>query len=98
MREVWDGLRFGFETHSSHFRGRDPRCVDVLVVGVHDWPECPVRVIELKRVKPYDKTEWGDGGEGSGPKYDVPYQRAGAPGWLEPKASVGVGGCEGPGS
>jgi hypothetical protein len=39
-----------FEFKSSHFRdqGHDPKGCDLVVCWEHDWPKCPVRVLELR--------------------------------------------------
>jgi hypothetical protein len=39
-----------FELRSSNFRWHrhDPANCDVIVCWDHDWPECPIEVIELK--------------------------------------------------
>ncbi len=41
-----------FEFKSSNFRehGHDPAECDLIVCWEHDWPECPIEVIELKSV------------------------------------------------
>jgi len=49
-RDEWERVRIEFEYYSSHFRdhGHDPKGCDVIVCWQHDWPECPLEVIELK--------------------------------------------------
>jgi hypothetical protein len=49
-RDEWERVRIEFEHCSSHFRdhGHDPKGCDVIVCWQHDWPECPLEVIELK--------------------------------------------------
>jgi hypothetical protein len=47
LRNRWFNLRVGFELRSSDFKGREPDACDFLVVLEHDWPACPVRVLEL---------------------------------------------------
>lgn len=46
----WKKVYIEFEYKSSHFRdhGHDPKGCDLIVCWEHDWPECPVEVIELK--------------------------------------------------
>jgi hypothetical protein len=41
--------RIEFEYRSSNFQrhGHDPAGVDLVVCWDHDWPECPVDVLEL---------------------------------------------------
>jgi hypothetical protein len=50
MRDAWLRSRVGFELKSSDFRGRSPGDCDFLVVLDHDWPLCPVPVIEFSSV------------------------------------------------
>ena len=49
-RDEWERVRIEFEYCSSNFRdhGHDPSGCDVIVCWEHDWPECPLEVIELK--------------------------------------------------
>jgi len=49
-RDEWERVRIEFEYCSSNFRnqGLDPAKCDVIVCWQHDWPECPLEVIELK--------------------------------------------------
>jgi len=51
-RDEWERVRIEFEYYSSHFRdhGHDPNGCDVIVCWHHNWPECPLEVIELKTV------------------------------------------------
>jgi len=46
----WEKVYIEFEYKSSHFRdhGHDPKGCDLIVCWEHDWPECPVGVIELR--------------------------------------------------
>ena len=48
----WQSVRIEFEFASSNFRdhGHDPAGCDMIVCWQHDWPECPVEVIELRSV------------------------------------------------
>ena len=50
MREEWLQARVGFELKSSDFHDRTPGDCDFLVVLDHDWPRCPVPVIEFGSV------------------------------------------------
>ena len=51
-QQRWQRVRIEFEYWSSNFRdhGHDPAACDVIVCWEHDWPECPLEVIELRRV------------------------------------------------
>jgi hypothetical protein len=48
----WQRVRIEFEFRSSNFRehGHDPAGCDVVVCWEHDWPECPLEVVELRKV------------------------------------------------
>jgi len=48
----WQRVRIEFEFRSSHFHehGHDPAGCDMIVCWEHDWPECPLEVIELRSV------------------------------------------------
>jgi len=50
--ERWQRVRIEFEFYSSNFRdhGHDPSGCDVIVCWEHDWPDCPLEVVELRRV------------------------------------------------
>ena len=50
--ERWQRVRIEFEFCSSNFRdhGHDPSGCDVIVCWEHDWPDCPLEVVELRRV------------------------------------------------
>ncbi len=49
-RDEWERVRIEFEYCSSNFRdhGHNPKGCDVIVCWHHDWPDCPLEVIELK--------------------------------------------------
>jgi len=50
----WERLRVEFEHRSSNFKqsGRDADACDLIVCWQHDWPTCPLEVIELRdRIK-----------------------------------------------
>jgi hypothetical protein len=53
----WQRVRIEFEYYSSNFKdhGHDPAGCDMIVCWEHDWPECPLEVIELRSV--IDKLE-----------------------------------------
>lgn len=48
----WEKVYIEFEFKSSHFRehGHNPKECDLIVCWEHDWPECPIEVIELRDV------------------------------------------------
>jgi AcrR family transcriptional regulator len=53
LRRTWQELRVGFEIRSSDFQEKtsaDRHLADLIVVFEHDWPGCPVRVLEIGRV------------------------------------------------
>lgn len=49
--ERWQRVRVEFEFRSRTFlaHGHDPAKCDVIVCWEHDWPECPLKVVELRR-------------------------------------------------
>lgn len=48
----WQRVRIEFEFKSSTFNdhGHDPSACDVIVCWEHDWAECPIEVVELRKV------------------------------------------------
>ena len=46
----WERLRVEFEQRSSDFKqsGRDAENCDLIICWEHDWPTCPLEVIELR--------------------------------------------------
>jgi hypothetical protein len=50
--ERWQRVRIEFEFLSSNFKdhGHDPKGCDVIVCWVHDWVDCPLEVVELRKV------------------------------------------------
>jgi hypothetical protein len=48
----WQSVRIEFEFCSSNFRehGHDPAGCDLIVCWEHDWPDCPLEVIELRSI------------------------------------------------
>jgi len=48
----WQRVRIEFEFRSSNFRehGHEQAGCDMIVCWEHDWPECPLEVIELRSV------------------------------------------------
>jgi hypothetical protein len=51
---LWQRVRIEFEYQSRSFRshGHDPSQCDLIVCWEHNWPECPLEVLELKAVLP----------------------------------------------
>lgn len=49
-RDGWERLRIEFELSSRNFieHGHDENGCDLIVCWEHDWPECPLPVLELK--------------------------------------------------
>jgi hypothetical protein len=50
-KNLWARARIEFEFKASSFKehGHDPCKCDVIICWMNDWPECPLRVIELKK-------------------------------------------------
>ena len=50
--DVWERVSIEFEYRSRNFHshGHDPNGCDVIVCWEHNWPECPVEVLELRTV------------------------------------------------
>jgi len=50
--ERWKSVRIEFEYRSSGFRehNHDPNGCDIIVCWEHDWRDCPLEVVELRRV------------------------------------------------
>jgi hypothetical protein len=48
----WEPVRVEFEYRSRNFfyHGHDAASCDVVVCWQHDWPDCPIEVLELRRV------------------------------------------------
>ena len=46
----WEGVRIEFEYRSRNFaaHGHDPKGCDLIVCWEHDWPDCPIEVLELR--------------------------------------------------
>ncbi len=51
-KDHWERVRIEFEYRSSNFRehGHNPTKCDLIVCWEHDWKDCPIEVIELKKV------------------------------------------------
>jgi hypothetical protein len=51
-RDRWQRVRIEFEYRSSNFRDHkhDPTLCDLIVCWEHNWPECPLEVLELRSV------------------------------------------------
>lgn len=50
LRSRWRELKVTFEVRSSDFRDRAVQDWELLVVLEHDWPACPLKVLELSDV------------------------------------------------
>ena len=52
IKNRWQRVKIEFEYQSRNFRdhGHDPTRCDLIVCWEHNWPECPLEVIELRRV------------------------------------------------
>lgn len=50
LRQRWRQLKVTFEVRSSDFRERPVQDWELLVVLEHDWPGCPIKVLELSDV------------------------------------------------
>ena len=48
--DAWERTRIEFEYQSANFakHGHDPAGCDLIVCWEHNWPECPLEVLELK--------------------------------------------------
>lgn len=48
--ESWERIHIEFEYQSKNFfdHGHDPEKCDVIVCWEHNWPDCPIEVLELK--------------------------------------------------
>jgi len=51
-RNRWQRVRIEFEFQSSSFKahGHNPDNCDLIICWEHDWPECPIEVIELRKL------------------------------------------------
>ena len=51
---MWQRVRIEFEYQSRNFRshGHDPDQCDLIVCWEHNWPACPIEVVELKSALP----------------------------------------------
>lgn len=49
---TWERVRIEFEYESRNFRlhRHDPQHCDLIVCWEHNWPECPIEVLELKKL------------------------------------------------
>jgi hypothetical protein len=70
MRKIddqrWQLVKIEFEKESRNFlrHGHLPSGCDLIVCWVHNWPECPVEVIELSKMR------FGEGGKNDGADKD----------------------------
>lgn len=48
--DQWQRVRIEFEYRSRNFKehAHDPAGADLIVCWIHDWPECPLEVLELR--------------------------------------------------
>jgi hypothetical protein len=48
----WQDVNVELEMYSRNFlaHGHDPKKCDVIVCWIHNWPECPIEVVELSKV------------------------------------------------
>jgi hypothetical protein len=44
------GIEVEFQSRNFLVHGHDPKGCDLIVCWEHNWPDCPVEVIELKRL------------------------------------------------
>jgi len=51
-KNLWEQVSIEFEYRSSNFNehGHNPEECDLIVCWIHDWPVCPIEVIELKEI------------------------------------------------
>lgn len=51
-QKKWESVRIEFEYKTSSFKkhGHDPKTCDLVVCWEHDWKQCPIPVIELRKV------------------------------------------------
>lgn len=50
-RQRWEHVLIEFEYRSSNFfreHGHSPDDCDLIVCWIHDWPDCPIEVLELR--------------------------------------------------
>jgi hypothetical protein len=49
---VWRWVRIELEFESRNFllHGHDPKGCDLIVCWTHNWPSCPVEVVELSKI------------------------------------------------
>jgi hypothetical protein len=52
VNDRWQRVRIAFEYRSGNFRDHkhDPALCDLIVCWEHNWPECPLEVLELRSV------------------------------------------------
>jgi hypothetical protein len=69
----WEPVRIEFEYRSRSFayHGHDPEGCDVLVCWEHDWPDCPLEVLELRSVLPVLAARGGGKGYGGDGRVDA---------------------------
>jgi len=72
----WERVYIEFEYKSSDFKnhGHDPKECDIIVCWEHDWPDCPIQVIELKPIIRELQNKEIEPGKGPDEiKYDLEY-------------------------
>ena len=42
-------IEFEHRSRAFHLHGHDPAACDLVVCWEHDWPDCPLEVLELRR-------------------------------------------------
>lgn len=63
----WEKVYIEFRSSRFQQHGRDPRECDVIVCWGHDWPDCPLEVLELTSVMAwYAAVEEADGNSAKG--------------------------------
>ena len=57
--EKWQRLRIEFEFESRNFmtHGHDVNGCDLIICWKHNWPECPVEVLELSKLAGKDTSD-----------------------------------------
>jgi hypothetical protein len=54
-------LNFELESRNFLLHKHDPKGCDLIVCWVHNWPECPLEVIELSKVVRELAADYADG-------------------------------------
>ena len=58
-KNLWEPVSIEFEFKSRNFleHGHNPNECDMIVCWIHDWLDCPLEVIELKKILEESKTQ-----------------------------------------